>query len=293
VTSLVIATRSSAQARTQAEGVARLLEEVHPHIKVELSFVQTTGDVRTDVPLHQIGGQGIFVKEVQRAVLDGRADLAVHSAKDLPSVPTEGLVIGAVPARRDPRDALIGRRLDDLAHGATVASGSVRRRALLSAIRPDLRFIELRGNIPTRLEKVPEGGAVVMAVAALQVLGLTDRIAEVLDPDVMLPQVGQGALAVECREGDLATRETVIGIEDPSSRMAVDAERAFLAELGGGCDVPVAAYATVADDWTVTIQGLMASPDGRVVVRRGASGLDGPAIATALAREVREAFDRP
>ena len=137
---------------------------------VELVMIETTGDARLDVPLHVIGGQGVFVKEVQHAVLDGRADLAVHSAKDLPSAPADGLVIGAFCERRDPADALVGRRLDDLAHGATVATGSVRRRAQLSRVRPDLQFVELRGNIDTRLSKVPDDGAIVMAVAALEIL---------------------------------------------------------------------------------------------------------------------------
>ena len=178
---LRLATRGSPQARTQAEAVAAALAAA-AGCETELVIVDTTGDRRQDVPLHVIGGQGVFVKEVQQAVLDGRADVAVHSAKDLPSASHEALVIGAFMARRDAADALIGRSLADLAPGATIATGSVRRRAQLAAARPDLAFVELRGNIATRLSKVPDGGAIVMAVAALQVLGMTERIDERLDP---------------------------------------------------------------------------------------------------------------
>lgn len=242
MTRVRIATRGSAQARTQSEVVADRLRAAHPGLEVELVFVETTGDQQRDVPLHQIGGQGVFVREVQRAVLDGRADLAVHSAKDLPSVTAEGLCFAAVTERRDPRDALVGATLDQLAPGATVATGSVRRRAQLEVLRPDLRFVELRGNIPTRLERVPQDGAIVMAVAALQILGLTDRIAQILEPEQMVPQVGQGAVAIECRADDDRARAVCRSIEHEPSRRDVDVERAFLAELGGGCTLPVGAH---------------------------------------------------
>jgi hydroxymethylbilane synthase len=168
--SLRIATRGSAQATAQATAVADALMAAHPGLSVELVFVETLGDQRTDVPLHSIGGQGVFVKEVQRAVLDGHADLAAHSAKDLPSTTADGLQLAAFCERRDPRDALVGAPLDLLAPGATVATGSVRRRAQLAAVRPDLQFVELRGNIHTRLSKLPPEGALVMAVAAMQIL---------------------------------------------------------------------------------------------------------------------------
>jgi hydroxymethylbilane synthase len=170
----------------------------------------------------------VFVKEVQSAVLEGHADIAVHSAKDLPSMPAPGLVIAAVPERGDARDALVGRSLAGLGQGATVATGSVRRRAQLAHLRPDLEFVELRGNIQTRLSKVPTDGALVMAVAALDRLGLGAQIAQALDPSVMLPQVAQGALAVECRDEDGSTRGLLSRIEHGPSRLAVDGERAFL-----------------------------------------------------------------
>jgi hydroxymethylbilane synthase len=239
---LRVATRGSALARWQAERIAGRLEAAG--FPSELVLVQTTGDVRLDVPLHAIGGQGVFVKEVQQAVLDGRADLAVHSAKDLPSsLATPGLVLASVPERGDPRDALVGCRLADLRPGVTVATGSVRRQAQLEGLVPGLRFVDLRGNIQTRLTKVPEGGAVVMAAAALQRLGLAAEITEILDPEVMVPQVAQGALAVECRDGDHELREVLAALEDVSSRAAVDAERAYLATFGAGCDLPVGAHA--------------------------------------------------
>lgn len=238
-----IATRGSAQARTQAQAVADALEAAHPGVHVELVIVDTTGDRRQDVPLHTIGGQGVFVKEVQLAVLDGRAELAVHSAKDLPSADTEGLLIGAFCARRTPNDALIGTRLDQLTPGTTVATGSVRRRAQLSALRPGLEFVELRGNIGTRLSKVPDGGAIVMAVAALEVLGLTDRIAQVLDIDDLVPAVGQGCVAVECASVDQWTRQLLLAVDHRATRDAVTVERAFLARLGSGCSLPVGAFA--------------------------------------------------
>ena len=236
-----IATRSSAQARTQAEVVGNGIRAATGR-EFELIFVETLGDKRRDVPLHTIGGQGVFVKEVQNAVLDGLADLAVHSAKDLPSVATPGLIVGAWCERRDPRDVLIGATIDSLAPGATVATGSVRRQSQLGAVRPDLHFTDLRGNITTRLEKVPTGGAIVMAAAALQVLGLTDRIAEFLDLERFVPMVGQGCVAVECRKDDDEARALLTSVDHPSTRRAVEVERAFLAEVGAGCTAPLGAH---------------------------------------------------
>lgn len=237
-----IATRGSAQARTQAELVAAQLEAVGH--SSELVLIETYGD-RTQadgVPLHSIGGQGVFVKEVQRAVLDGRADIAVHSAKDLPTEPAAGLRIAAFTPRRTASDALVGRPLVELPAGATVATGSVRRRAQLRRARPDLEFVELRGNIHTRLEKIPDGGSIVMAVAALEILELTELIAERLDPAEFVPAVGQGCVAVECRDGDDRIAGALARIDHADTRREVTIERAFLAELGSGCSLPVGAY---------------------------------------------------
>ena len=239
---LRLATRGSRQALGQSGAVAEAITTATGR-PVELTPVETTGDVRLDVPLHVIGGQGVFVKEVQRAVLDGRADLAVHSAKDLPSAAADGLVVAAFCERRDPRDALVGAALGALAEGCTVATGSVRRRAQLGRARPDLQFAELRGNIDRRLSKIPDGGAIVMAVAALDILGLTDRIAQILDVDEFVPAVGQGCVAVECRIDDPSTREALAAIDHATTRHDVEVERAFLAELGSGCSLPVGAHA--------------------------------------------------
>jgi hydroxymethylbilane synthase len=282
VTALRVATRGSQQALTQARAVADALVAAHPGRPVELVTIETTGDRRTDVPLHSIGGQGVFVKEVQQAVLDGRADVAVHSAKDLPSIPTIGLRVGAWCARRDPRDVLVGSTLASLPAGATVASGSVRRRAQLAALRPDLQFAELRGNIATRLSKVPDGGAIVMAAAALEILGMTDRVAEALDPDVMVPAVGQGIVAVEHRDDDADTAGLVAAIDHASSRHAVEVERAFLAELGSGCSLPVGGYC---DGRTLRV--FLAGE--RTIARRtiGVAGAPSDVLAAAsLAREL-------
>jgi hydroxymethylbilane synthase len=238
---LRLATRGSPQARTQAQLVADAITATTGEA-TELVLVETTGDRKQSDPLHTIGGQGVFVKEVQQAVLDDRADAAVHSAKDLPSETPAALLLAAHCRRRDAADALIGRPLTQLAEGAVIASGSVRRRAQLAAVRPDLRFVELRGNIARRLEQIPVDGSIVMAVAALEVLGLNERIAERLDPVVFVPAVGQGCVAVECRAEDARAAEVLAGVDDAPTRFAVTTERAFLAELGAGCTLPLGAY---------------------------------------------------
>lgn len=238
---LRLATRGSRQATAQSELVAASIAAALGR-QVELVFVETTGDVRGDVPLHVIGGQGVFVKEVQRAVLDGHADFAAHSAKDLPSAITDGLVIGAFCARRDATDVLVGSTLSLLPQGATVATGSVRRRAQLSRVRPDIQFDELRGSIDTRLTKIPEGGAIVMAAAALEVLGMQDRATDVLPIDAFVPAVGQGCVAVECRVDNSESIRALRAIDHAQTRHQVEVERAFLAELGSGCSLPVGAH---------------------------------------------------
>ena len=284
-----VATRGSALARWQTDHVIALVRAAgggDGSVEVEVVVVQTEGDRRTDVPIEAIGGRGVFVKEVQAAVLEGRADFAVHSAKDLPSAPglqPAGLTIGCVPERADPRDALVGCTLSDLPTGALVATGSIRRRAQLANLRPDLSFAGLRGNIDTRLAKSKDFAAIVMAAAALHRLDRSDVIAETLEPDVLLPQVGQGALAIECRSDADDVLSVLAAIEHPASRRAVDAERAFLAELGGGCDLPVGAYAAVQADGTLTIEGLVASYDGRIALRQTVTGTDPPTVGAELA----------
>jgi hydroxymethylbilane synthase len=282
---LRVATRGSALARWQADHVAALVRAADPAIEVEVVVVETGGDRRLDVPIWELGGKGVFVKEVQAAVLEGHAHLAVHSAKDLPSATPEGLVIAAVPERADVRDALVGRTLGGLPEGAVVATGSLRRRAQLAHARPDLRFVGVRGNMETRVARAGQDGvdAVVVAAAALDRLGWADRIDERLDVDVVLPQVGQAALAVECRADDDEVRSALERIEHGPTRRAVDAERGFLAELGGDCSVPAGAHATIAGD-TVRIRGLVATVDGATVERHETSGP--AAAAAALGRSV-------
>jgi hydroxymethylbilane synthase len=258
---LRVATRGSALARWQAERVLQRLD-----VDGELVIVTTTGDRDTESPIAALGGQGVFVKEIQAAVLDGAADLAVHSAKDLPSATPPGLLLACVPERADPRDALVGTPLDALPTGARVATGSVRRRAQLAHLRPDLTFAELRGNVPTRVERAGDHDAAVVALAALERLDLVDDRVHPVDPAQLLPQVAQGALAVECRADDDTTRAVLHRIESTPARRAVDAERAFLAELGGGCDVPVGALATI-DGEQVILTALLASLDGRIALR--------------------------
>ncbi|HUI03507.1 MAG TPA: hydroxymethylbilane synthase [Acidimicrobiales bacterium] len=284
---LRLATRGSPLALLQARRVAdRLAAAGGP--ACELVVVRTTGDALAEVPIGQLAGQGVFVKEVQWAVLDGRAHAAVHSAKDLPSATPDGLVLACVPERADPRDALVGARLEDLAPGATVATGSARRRAQLAWLRPDLTFCDLRGNMATRVERARRAGAGVLALAALDRLGLTGHVAEALDARTLLPQVGQGALAVECRAADDATAALLAGIDDAAAHDALRAERAFLAELGGGCTLPVGALATAGAGGALVLDGVMASRDGHVLVRHARAGPAGdPAgLGRRLAREL-------
>ncbi|MGH9226745.1 MAG: hydroxymethylbilane synthase [Acidimicrobiales bacterium] len=281
---LRVATRGSALARKQSSLVIDLLGG-----DADLVVVETLGDRRTDAAIWELGGQGVFVKEVQAAVLDGRADLAVHSAKDLPSSSvTEGLLIGAVPSRDDPRDALVGCRLADLPPGALIGTGSVRRRAQLAWLRPDLTFAGLRGNMETRLATASKFDAIVVAAAALSRLGRLDEAADVLDPGLVVPQVGQGALAVECRAGDAEVLSLLATIDHEPSHRAVAAERAFLAEVGGGCDLPVGAHATLGDDGRITLTGLLARADGRIVLRQTAEADagSGEALGRAVARHL-------
>jgi hydroxymethylbilane synthase len=288
---LRIATRGSPLARWQAEHVAGLVaDQLAPGaLEVEFVVVRTQGDQQVGVPIWQLGGKGVFVNEVRAAVLGGAADVAVHSAKDLPARSVDGLVLAAVPRRGDPRDVLVGSALGDLAPGALVATGSARRRCQLANLRPDLRFVGLRGNIATRLDRVGTDGiaAVVAAAAALERLGLSGRAAEVLDPGVLLPQVGQGALAVECASGAPAELAGVLAsLEDPPSRVAVDAERGFLDELGGDCDLPAGAFAEVRPDGVIGLRAMLASLDGHVMLRHGAEGTDPVALGRGVARHL-------
>jgi hydroxymethylbilane synthase len=288
---LRLATRGSALALWQAEHVAALLT-AHSvasgqSVSVDYVVVETMADQRLDIPIDAMGGKGVFVKEIQAAVLDGRADLAVHSGKDLPAQTPEELVLAAVPERGDVRDVLVGSTVDGLPQGGHVATGSIRRKAQLASLRPDLVFSGLRGNIATRLKKADEFDAIVMAAAAIERLGisLNDRVVQVLEPSVMLPQVAQGALIVECRRDDLGTQSLLSTLDHGPSRICVTAERAFLSELGGDCDLPVGAFAQLDGD-TIEIDALVAAPDGSTILReaRRCHLAEGEATARALAR---------
>ena len=284
---LRIATRRSPLALHQAESVRLRLLDLG--VASRLVTLETSGDQRLDVPLVAMGGQGVFAGEVQRAVLAGEADVAVHSAKDLPSSAPAGLVLACVTERRDPADALVGRSLAGLGPGATVATGSPRRRALLLERRPDLNVVGLRGNMATRLAAVGRDGvdAVIAAVAALERLGATDLVAERLDPSWFVPQVGQGALALETREGDEAVLERLDRMNDRDAFVALRAERAFLAELGAGCAIPAGALAH-ASGGAVSIAGVMIGIDGASSVRATREGVDPGEVGAALARHLRD-----
>lgn len=284
---LYAATRGSELARWQANYVAGLLR-LRSRRDVEALIVSTVGDRDKITPLHEIGGKGVFVKEVQAAVLDGRAHFAVHSAKDLPALTPDGLVIAAVPQRADPRDVLVGATLASLGEGSTVGTGSVRRRVQVLEQVDGVVVTELRGNIATRLAKVGELDAVVMAAAALERLNRWPEVYEVLEPEVMLPQVGQGALAIECRADDEETLAALAEIDDPVAHRCLDAERAFLMELGGDCDLPAGAFAEADSvDGDIRVRAMLSDGD-RVVHRSEATGADGQRLGRELAIELRD-----
>jgi hydroxymethylbilane synthase len=292
---LRIATRGSRLALAQTGLVARRIEK-GLGVETEMVEIRTTGDRIQNVSLAKIGGKGLFIKEIEEALLEGRADLAIHSAKDLPAAIAPGLVLAAFPERADPRDALIGdattRSLEELPRGARVGTGSVRRGSQLRALRPDLEIVPLRGNVDTRLRKLEEQDlhAVILACAGLDRLGLDDRIHERVSPDLLLPAVGQGTLAIEARDGDPVAGELKV-VDDPGTRAELTAERAFLSQLQGDCSVPLAALAERASPDRVVLRGLVASPDGRRVVRASAeanladAALAGSRVADEVLRE--------
>jgi len=243
------------------------LEKLGEQCRIEI--IKTTGDKITDVALSQVGTKGLFTKEIEEALLAGAIDIAVHSLKDMPTELPAGLALAAIPEREDPRDALIGRRLEDLAPGARVGTGSLRRAAQLRALRPDLQIEDIRGNVDTRLRKLDDGryDAIVLAAAGLRRLGLDHRIAEIFDPSVMCPAVGQGALAVETRADNGPAFQIARDLEDLDTRTAVTAERAVLASLGGGCQAPMGAHATV-ESRSVLLHAILVSPDGTQLIRQ-------------------------
>ncbi len=290
---VVVGTRGSALALAQTARVCALLEGAHAGLSTEVLPIVTHGD-RTQAsgePLPAIGGKGLFTAELEQALREGTIDLAVHSLKDLPTEEADGIVLGAVCLREDLRDCLVSRGgvLHELTTGAVVGTSSLRRSAQLRALRPDLEVRSIRGNVETRIRKVREGDydATLLAAAGIARLSLEHEVAEWLDADVLVPAPGQGALAVQCRAGDAATLELLAAVDDPAARAAPTAERTFLRALGAGCTAPVAAYGTTSGD-AVHLEGLVASPDGREVVRVSGTG-EPEEVGERLARDARHA----
>jgi hydroxymethylbilane synthase len=290
---LVIATRKSKLALWQAEHVAALLRKAHAGLSVELLPMSTKGDRILDRSLAAIGGKGLFIKELEAALEDGRAHLAVHSMKDVPGDLPAGMTLAAMLPRADPRDALItraARELGELPRGARLGTASLRRRAQLLAIRPDLVITTLRGNVETRLKRLDDGelDAIVLAAAGLTRLGLQSRIAALLDPSISLPAVGQGVIGIECRSDDLRARDAVRALNDPAAHTAVSAERAFARRLGGSCQSPIAAFAELDARQRLTLRGLVAEPDGSRLIQDSIAGsaAQAEALGDALAERV-------
>lgn len=276
---LTIATRGSRLALWQAEHVKNRLMALEPGLEIELAVIRTRGDVILDVPLAQVGGKGLFVKEIEEALLDGRAALAVHSIKDVPMQLPEGLILGCVPEREVCTDCFLSFRhagLDDLPHGARVGTSSLRRQAQLLALRPDLHIESLRGNVDTRLKKLENGDydAIVLASAGMRRLELVTPFMQPLPPERFVPAVGQGALGIECRADDSRTRDLLARLEHRPTRICVEAERGFLAGLDGGCQVPIGAHADMTDVTHFTLEGLVGEVDGSRILR---ARLDGEA----------------
>jgi len=275
-TLLRIGTRASLLAVTQSTSIKNQIEATHPQVRVELVKITTKGDRILDVPLAKVGGKGLFVKEIEDALLAGEVDLAVHSMKDVPTELPDGLHIGIIPVREIPQDAFVSVQYDSLAalpNGATIGTSSLRRKSQLAALRPDLKITDLRGNIDTRLRKLDEGiyDAIILAGAGLNRLGLQQRITVLLDPAQMLPAISQGALGIELRRDDTELFAGLQFLHHPQTALAVAAERAFLLRLEGGCQVPIGAHATL-EGTTVRLTGLIASVDGRQLIKDTISG---------------------
>ena len=275
MTPLVIGTRGSKLAMWQAQWIEQRLNAADTPTRIQI--IKTTGDKITDVALAKVGSKtglkGVFTKEIEEALLDGRIDIAVHSLKDLPTEIDSHLAIAAIPERADPRDALVGKKLDELEEGTRVGTSSLRRAVQLRRLRPDVQVEDIRGNVDTRLRKLDEGqyDAVLLAAAGLERLGWLDRAAEILEPSVMCPAIGQGALAVQIRADDTTTRKLVSSLNDPATQTAVAAERAMLAALGGGCQVPLGGHARL-DQRRLTLSAIVVSPDGSESVATAVEG---------------------
>ncbi len=271
-----IATRKSQLALWQAEYVSARLRENHPGLQVELVTMTTQGDKILDTPLAKIGGKGLFVKELEQGMLEGRADIAVHSMKDVPVAFPEGLHLAVVCPREDPRDAFVSNNFasfEQLPQGARVGTSSLRRQCQIRAVRPDLNILDLRGNVNTRLAKLDAGDydAIVLAAAGLKRLEMAERIREFIAPELSLPAIGQGAVGIECREDDERIHQLIAPLNDANTATRVRAERAMNARLQGGCQVPIAGYAEISHG-VLLLRGLVGSVDGREIIRGEIAG---------------------
>jgi hydroxymethylbilane synthase len=288
---LTIATRKSPLAMWQAEHVAAALSRLYPDLQVEILGMTTRGDKLLDAPLAKVGGKGLFVKELEQGMLDGEADIAVHSMKDVPVGFPAGLHLAAILERENPHDAFVSNRFDGIAalpEGACVGTSSLRRQCQLAARRPDVRIEPLRGNVNTRLAKLDEGqyDAIILAAAGLIRLGFSERIRATLPPEESLPAIGQGAIGIECRQDDERVNALIAPLHHPNTAERVLAERAMNARLDGGCQVPIAGHAIHQDDGQLYLRGLVGTPDGQRVLRAERRGL--PAQAEVMGREVAE-----
>ena len=282
---ITIGSRGSQLALWQAHHIAARLKE--QGVETRLQIIKTTGDKIQDVPLAQVGGKGLFTKEIEEALLAGTIDLAVHSLKDMPTDLPAGLTLAAIPEREEPRDALIGAELDELCEGTRVGTSSLRRTAQLHALGLGLKIETLRGNVDTRLRKLDEGQyeVIVLAAAGLRRLGWQDRIAQLIPVEVMCPAVGQGALAIETRDDGGPAQHVARSLNHPPTQTAVTAERALLAVLGGGCQVPIGAHASV-DGQRIQLSAIVASPDGTRVIRGELSGTDPSSLGQRLGEQL-------
>ena len=287
-----IGTRGSPLALWQANWIKSQLEQLHEGLTVELTEIKTSGDKIQDIPLAKVGGKGLFTKEIEESLLRNETDIAVHSMKDVPIKLPPGLALSIVTKREDPRDALISNnnvKLDDLPKRARVGTGSFRRTTQLLAHRPDLEVVPMRGNVGTRLKKLETEGldAVILAAAGLKRLGFAERITEYIDPDVMLPGGGQGVIGIETRHDDINVINMLVELDDEETNFALEAERAFLSRLEGGCQVPIGVYATV-DGESIRIRGLVGSLDGKQILKSEISGstVDAGVLGDELARKI-------
>lgn len=290
---IIVGSRRSKLAITQTKWVISKLKEINPNVDFEIKEIVTKGDKILDVTLSKVGGKGLFVKEIEDAMLKGEIDMAVHSMKDMPSVLPEGLTIGCIPEREDYRDVLISqskKTFRELPEGAIIGTSSLRRGAQLKAIRPDVEIKWIRGNIDTRIRKLEDEDydAIVLAAAGLHRMGWSSQIVtEYLDPDLCVPAVGQGALSIECRESDDELLALLGELDDEYTKSTVIAERAYLHTLEGGCQVPIAGHAVLSDG-TITVTGLVGEPDGSVIIKEMETGTDPQQVGITLAKKMKE-----